>query len=399
MRIVHFAERPKDARAMRAAFHASDLGHEIVIVVHKPGKFRADTRLVRVDDVYAWPCYETSSPSGVRLAERIKLELKPDVVHCHELDQLWALVNDPTPEKHKRVLFENLTMAEAGIGARRPAFPLVYDAHEDEQGLGFLRGTSLRTKKDRAFTEMIGVLCIDAAITVSPALRQRLFNRFKIDAFLAPNAPPRQLRSPHVGAARDMLAARGIQGSSPVAMFAGYGSAERQIPQLTLACYELKWNLAVVGELRMWDPAMREQVENVGGVALDHMPYPHRHNSDRMNLLDVLSAGDVGFAGADLEIPNWQVGLPNKVFEYAFAGVPICAARMPDAVELIERYGIGTTFDGTALDLLTKLLEAAEMKANVEGFKVFHAEQNYDVVGGPNTMTAYKAAREHFAAQ
>jgi glycosyltransferase involved in cell wall biosynthesis len=42
---------------------------------------------------------------------------------------------------------------------------------------------------------------------------------------------------------------------------------------------------------------------------------------------------------------NFKLALPNKVFEYLAAGVPILVADLPEARKIVDRYQVGLPFD------------------------------------------------------
>jgi glycosyltransferase involved in cell wall biosynthesis len=76
--------------------------------------------------------------------------------------------------------------------------------------------------------------------------------------------------------------------------------------------------------------------------------------SDRVTFIDPVPMDDLleVTAGADLGvIPYRNVGLnnfytsPNKLFEYAAAGVPVVASAFPELVKVVEGQQIGRTFD------------------------------------------------------
>jgi glycosyltransferase involved in cell wall biosynthesis len=75
---------------------------------------------------------------------------------------------------------------------------------------------------------------------------------------------------------------------------------------------------------------------------------------DRLILQPPVASGDVVAAahGADAGIwtlpplcKNFVSALPNKIFEYLAAGLPVLAARYPEACRLVEGYGVGLSFD------------------------------------------------------
>ncbi len=76
-----------------------------------------------------------------------------------------------------------------------------------------------------------------------------------------------------------------------------------------------------------------------------------------------LRSADVGLIPI-LRYPSHEMSLPNKVFEYIFAGLPVLASNMPSLTEFIARSGIGEVFEvENPADLaakVTKVLDAPE---------------------------------------
>lgn len=75
---------------------------------------------------------------------------------------------------------------------------------------------------------------------------------------------------------------------------------------------------------------------------------------DRLHLLPPVKSADVVAAsvGADVGIwtlpnlsKNFYYALPNKIFEYLAAGLPLICANFPEARAIVERYDVGVTFD------------------------------------------------------
>jgi glycosyltransferase involved in cell wall biosynthesis len=55
---------------------------------------------------------------------------------------------------------------------------------------------------------------------------------------------------------------------------------------------------------------------------------------------------------------NFELALPNKVFEYLAAGLPVLAADLPEVRQLIDQYGVGCCFDLTAPDSIARAIHA-----------------------------------------
>ena len=58
-------------------------------------------------------------------------------------------------------------------------------------------------------------------------------------------------------------------------------------------------------------------------------------------LLTQLSRHDWGLVGNLRQTLEWDVAMPNKLFEYIAAGVPVVSMYASEAGEFIERHGLG----------------------------------------------------------
>jgi glycosyltransferase involved in cell wall biosynthesis len=57
------------------------------------------------------------------------------------------------------------------------------------------------------------------------------------------------------------------------------------------------------------------------------------------------SSADLGFWTLMPICKNFTYALPNKVFEYLAAGIPVVCAHHPEVKQLISKYGVGCCFD------------------------------------------------------
>lgn len=60
-------------------------------------------------------------------------------------------------------------------------------------------------------------------------------------------------------------------------------------------------------------------------------------------LASLAADADVGLITSDITNPNGAVALPNRLFDYLAAGLPVIAPPMPDVVDIIREYGFGQT--------------------------------------------------------
>jgi glycosyltransferase involved in cell wall biosynthesis len=94
------------------------------------------------------------------------------------------------------------------------------------------------------------------------------------------------------------------------------------------------WYLVVVGAGAEWDWA-NQQVEGMGGrlICLPKMPFE--------TLRSLTAAADVGLSLDRGIHGNYWMSLPNKLFDYIHAGIPVVASPMPEVVRIVQNHGIG----------------------------------------------------------
>jgi glycosyltransferase involved in cell wall biosynthesis len=72
-------------------------------------------------------------------------------------------------------------------------------------------------------------------------------------------------------------------------------------------------------------------------IAVVHAPKPYQL------LFKALSKHDWGLVGNIFKTAEWDVALPNKLFEYIASGVPVVAINAAHCSEWIDRHGFGIT--------------------------------------------------------
>ena len=87
--------------------------------------------------------------------------------------------------------------------------------------------------------------------------------------------------------------------------------------------------------------------------------------ADRIHFLDpvspdkVLGAASTASVGVTLlqgTCLNHQYALPNKLFEYISAGIPVLASRLPELERVVADYGLGVVVDEKSPDLVGQAL-------------------------------------------
>jgi len=98
--------------------------------------------------------------------------------------------------------------------------------------------------------------------------------------------------------------------------------------------------------------------EYYDSISLLHPPLPY----DRM--LRILACHDWGLCGNLKEYREWQLAMPNKLFEYMAGGIPIIALNCGETSEFVEKHGVGIAVKSVD-EIKERWDERAECQRNV----------------------------------
>jgi glycosyltransferase involved in cell wall biosynthesis len=260
--------------------------------------------------------------------------LEPDVVHAQDVFSIGLAAR---------------AAARARIAGR--AVPLVYDAHEFVPGLARHAG---RTPRYAAAIESLEREYIgDAALvlTVGAAVADAIAGHYRLD-----RTPTVVLNTPVLGAAmrpgprvRD---AAGVDEATPLLVYSGGLKQVRGVDVTIRALSHLpSAHLAVVcvphartalaGELRALatDQGVAGRVHFVDPVPSD-------------DVVSFLESADVGIQPMLGGIVNHELALPNKLFEYLHAGLPMVVTDLQELGRFVRDHRLGETFrSGDPADL------------------------------------------------
>ena len=176
----------------------------------------------------------------------------------------------------------------------------------------------------------------DAVLTVNDAIADRLAERYGIarPAVLV-NTPPRQA----VARTDRLRSALGVPPGVPLVLYQGGLRAGRGLPQLLAAVARTPdVHLAVIGDgpleaaLRAAAAPLGARVRFGGFIAPD-------------DLLALTAGADAGALLIEPLTESLRLALPNKLFEYLMAGVPVLASPIPEVRRIVERYDVGVVAD------------------------------------------------------
>jgi glycosyltransferase involved in cell wall biosynthesis len=324
-----------DGRVLREAGALAGAGHDVVIV-HLPsdedeevaGSFRLRSatppkwtrRLPRT----LWRIIALGSIALGARAER------PDAVHANDI----------------------ATLIPGYFAARLSGAKLVYDTHEYAVGVPYRKAVWAWLA---ATIERLLIRRCDAVITVSDGIAERLQDRYGLERrpTVVRNVP--DLPPPSAGVAPDLRERLGI-GEGPLVLHQGAVAEGRGGGNLVRAVARMdSAHLLFLGV----DDAFAEGLRDLGrGAGLDGRL--HFHPPVQLTeLLSYTTQADVGVSLLEDTCENHRLALPNKLFEYLAADLPVVVSDLPEMRRLVTERGVGWVTDpGDPADIARVLEEA-----------------------------------------
>lgn len=247
-------------------------------------------------------------------AARRAAALRPDVYHCHDFNTLLAGI----------------------LAARRHPAPIVYDSHELYAHLNVPRPTKLRTRIVEAI-EARGVRRASAVITVSDSYADHLARRYGIARPVVVRNIPRP--EPAGAAPTEIPAA--LAGPGVKLLYVGGITRNRGIEESIDALRLLPdARLVLMGpSMPPYDEefAALANARGVGGRVAFVAPVP---SSAVPSVAAHATVGLALFRNVGL---SHELTLPNKIFEYLHAGLPIVGSDFPEFRRIIDGENVGLT--------------------------------------------------------
>lgn len=323
-----------DGRVLREAGALADAGHDVVVVHlpsddedRPPGGFRVRSatppkwarRLPRT----LWRIIALGSIALGARAER------PDVVHANDI----------------------ATLIPGYFAARLSRAKLVYDTHEYAVGVPYRKAVWAWLA---ATIERLLIGRCDAVITVSDGIAERLQARYQLRdrPTVVRNVPD----LPPPGEAPDLREEMAI-GDAPLVLHQGAVADGRGGENLIRAvAFTDSAHLLFLGADGTYAEGLRRlAVElDVDGRTHFHPPVALR------TLLSYTAQADVGVSLLQDSCDNHRLALPNKLFEYLAAGLPVVVSDLPEMRRLVFERQVGWVTDpGDPADIARALTDAA----------------------------------------
>jgi glycosyltransferase involved in cell wall biosynthesis len=326
---THDTRVEKEARTLR------DAGYRVTVVCH------AAQGLPMTDDQDGIAVVRVQRPSGhvpglrflqfARVLRGTLEDAAPDILHAHDSDALGPIATT----------------------ARRLDVTFVYDAHELWLG---------RPPRDRGLPYRVAYRAWYAAlernlvpkatahITVSPPIARHLERHYRIDRVeVVPNYPDdkRPVVERDIRQLTDALPA-----AAPIILHLGAFLPDRGLEQVVEALRDVPMaHLVLLGAGPRGVELERYAVKH--GVETRVHPLPAVPSDD---VISYSASATVGIAPIRPTTLNNAYSLPNKLFQYMAAELPVVASNLPQLREVIEGSGAGVTVDtGSAASIAAAL--------------------------------------------
>ncbi len=220
--------------------------------------------------------------------------------------------------------------------ARLKSIPLIYDSHELFCDVPELMKTPL---KRRLWLKLEGWMLpkLKHNITVNESIARIFSEKYKVPFTVVKNIPARAEHfQPRTKAALNLPA------NKKIILLQGAGiNMDRGAEELVAAMKGVDGALLlIVGGGDCW-PVLQSLVTELGLLEkvrlINKLP--------KAELMHYTYNADLGISIDKNTNPNYYNSLPNKVFDYLHAGVPILASRLPEIEAIITRFEVGEFID------------------------------------------------------
>ena len=342
-----------DARVHKEAVTLASVGHTVTVVaLWQPGLAR------------------TEHLAGYRVI-RLRLHfrswqnrlLSPPIKYLEFAWHVWSLAGrEPAQIYHAN---DSTTLPAAWLAAKRNHAKLVYDAHELETGRNFSGGSiSIIYRAIWALPEKIFIHRVQSIITVSPSIAKELAHLYSISIPQVILNCPVKINISRSNRLRQELS---IPEDHNILLYQGRISAGRGIESFLSAIQRVEKTVGVVLGDGPGVDTIRKRIQSgewervflPGQIPLVELP-------------SYTASADLGIILIQDNCLSYRLSLPNKLFEYLHAGLPVICSNLPEMARVVLDYQVGELVDpdnpsaiaGSIQSILADPIRFAEMKAN-----------------------------------
>lgn len=234
---------------------------------------------------------------------------------------------------------------------------LVYDTHELETETN---GSHVIRKKLAKFIERVLIKKCDLIFVVSENIADWYAKEYEIRRPIVVKNAPKIFTQKKTNYFRETF---NIRNSSVIILYQGGLSSGRGV-NLLLECFKKRESDEVV-IVFMGFGEMEEEIKNISKIK--NNIFFHSAVSPEI-VLDYTSSADLGIHLIQNTCLNHYYCMPNKLFEYAMAGLPVIVSNMKEMRELVEKYEMGIVVEDESLEAINIAIDKI-MFLNLENMK------------------------------
>lgn len=275
---------------------------------------------------------------------------KVDALFANDLDTLWA---NYCASKMKKI-------------------PLIYDSHEIFCEVPELQKTPLKKKIWERLERRI-LPKLKHCITVNQSIADYFKEKYNIPFFVVRNIP--QETPNFKPKSKQEL---GIPVNRKILILQGAGiNIERGAEELVQAMVSVDAHLYIIGGGDVF-PVLKKMITELNLTEKITI----KDKMTKSELLHFTYNADIGISIDKDTNLNYHFSLPNKIFDYIQAGIPVLASNLPEIKNIITRYNIGCIIDNHEpkhiAEKLNKMLNSSDYKTWKENTAKAASENNWE---------------------
>lgn len=353
-----------DSRVLKESISLANNGYLVEVIAHLNHGLKQEEKKENFK-VRRFSYFDRTKTKGVlgKLKAYLRYVSK-SISHCKSFDYLHCNDLNTLPIGVLIKLFYNKQVK------------IVYDAHEFETEVHGLSGIK---KKATYLLERTLIKYVDKVITVSDAIANAYAKMYNIEKpALVLNTPPFQEIKKQNFFRKEL----GITEEKTIYLYQGGLSTGRGIEILLETFGKIKDKNNVI--VFMGYGALEEEIKKNAVENENIFFYPAV--SPKI-LLDYTSSADFGISLIEDTCLNYRYCLPNKIFEYNMAEIPIIVSNLPEMKNVVEKNGIGLSVkENTAKGLEEAIIQIVnknktDFEKNIEKAKnIFNWEQQENIL-------------------
>lgn len=240
--------------------------------------------------------------------------------------------------------------------------PLVYDTHEIFTEVPELQGKSFRQGVWRRLEKWIFPK-LKNVFTVNQSISDWYYDKYKVRALVVRNMP-RRIMPVFESVSRTEL---NLPADKKIVILQGAGiNVDRGAEELVMAMKHITDVVLLIVGSGDVIPALKEMVakENLGHKVIFTGKVPH----DKLRQYTLLAD-----LGVTLDKPtniNYRFSLPNKIFDYINAGIPVLCSDLPEVARIVRDHKVGMVIDSFEPE---KIAQAIQTALNSPEYKVWES--------------------------